>query len=600
MPRWLWMSCVMLLLTPWAMAADKDDESKSEKPTAQIAHMKLSGSMDEGPSSDDPLAASGEPLRAKLERIAKAAKDPKVKALYLELDGIATGLFSFGKLDELHVALADFRKSGKKVYAFMEAGSLGEYLIASSADVIALPESGALEILGLRAEISFYKDLFDKLGVKADFLHMGDYKGAAEPYTRTSMSKENRAQYEMVIDDFYQNSVLAVIAKNRPAKKWTAKQVGELIDQGPFTAPEALKNGLIDQLAYADTFEASIIKATGEKAEIVRNYGKPKSDIDTSSLSGLLKLLSPPKKTKSKKPKLAVIYAVGAIESGKGGESLMGGSSIGSTTMVEAIREADADESVKAIVLRVDSPGGSALASDIIWHAIQQCKKPVIASMGDVAASGGYYISMGCKKIFAEPGTLTGSIGVVGGKFVLGGVYNKFGIQTEVITRGKNTGMLSSEAEFSESERKAFQRSMEQIYEQFLDKALAGRTKAGAKLTKEKLISLAGGRIWTGRQAKEAGLVDELGTLNDAIAEARKQAGIGADVELEIITSPKKVSFLESLLERDTALQITMQPLVGLVRQMPELRSQLQQAESLFRMRNERLWLVAPAHLNLR
>ena len=209
-----------------------------------------------------------------------------------------------------------------------------------------------------------------------------------------------------------------------------------------------------------------------DKVKVAEDYGKAKSDkLDLSNPFNILKLLSPSEPASSNKPKVAVIYAVGTITTGKSGESLLGGRTIGSTTMIEAIREAEKDDTVKAIVLRVDSPGGSALASDLIWNELRRSKKPVIASMSDMAASGGYYISMATRKIYAEPGTLTGSIGVVGGKIVLGDLYGKIGLNSEVISRGANANILSTTTPFSDSERKAMTGMMKDTYDQFLDKA---------------------------------------------------------------------------------------------------------------------------------
>jgi protease-4 len=249
-------------------------------------------------------------------------------------------------------------------------------------------------------------------------------------------------------------------------------------------------------------------------------------------------------KRKSTKPKLAIIHASGMIMTGKSSSDFLSGeSTMGSDTMIKAIREANKDATVKAIVLRVDSPGGSALASDLMWHELGQIKKPFIVSMGDVAASGGYYISMGANRVFADPGTITGSIGVVGGKFALNGLYNKIGITTDVISRGKNSGVLSSTHGFSDGERDSMQRLLNDVYDQFVSKAAAGR-----KMDKVKLEKLARGRVYTGSAALKIGLVDELGSLEDAIAYATKQAGVGADEKLEHLILPKATSPLESLL----------------------------------------------------
>ncbi len=399
--------------------------------------------------------------------------------------------------------------------------------------------------------MSFYKDLFEKIGVKADMLQMGDFKAAAEPYMRSSMSEPGRKQLTSVIDDYYENSIVERIARLRAERKFTTEQIKKLIDEGPYTARAAHKAGLIDRVAYAEQFRTAMKKSLkADELKIVKDYGKDKKeDIDFSNPFAILKLLAPPKTKDSKGPKIAVIYAVGVITTGKSAEGLFGAETVGSTTMIQAIRQAEKDETVKAIVLRVDSPGGSALASDLIWNELKRSKKPVIASMSDVAASGGYYISMAAKKIYADPGTLTGSIGVVGGKLALGGTFNKVGIKTEVISRGANSGINSSERPFSESERKTMTALMRDIYDQFLDKALEGRKKAGKKMTREELVNLAGGRIWTGRQAKENGLIDELGSLDDAIAAARALTDLPANKEPELLVLPKSRGFLDSLIE---------------------------------------------------
>jgi protease-4 len=249
----------------------------------------------------------------------------------------------------------------------------------------------------------------------------------------------------------------------------------------------------------------------------------------------------------------------------------------------------------------VDSPGGSALASDLIWAELAKCKKPVIASMGDVAASGGYYISMAAKKIYAEPGTLTGSIGVVGGKIVTGGLFNWLGLKTEVISRGANSGLMSSEQPWSESERAVLTKLMQDTYDHFLDKALEGRKRAGVEMDREKLLTLAGGRIWTGRQAKAAGLVDELGTLGDAIAEAKKMAGEeGKDLELLVL--PRAKSFLEKLADSAEETKAPALKLQGLpmLPQVPGLAAKLRTAEALMRLRGERVWLIQPFHVDVK
>jgi len=252
-------------------------------------------------------------------------------------------------------------------------------------------------------------------------------------------------------------------------------------------------------------------------------------------------------------------------------------------------------------VLRVDSPGGSALASDLIWHELRKCKKPVIASMGDVAASGGYYISMGTKKIYADPGTLTGSIGVLGGKMALGGLYDKIGISTETLSRGTNANIFSTTTPFSKSEKEAMTLILHDIYDQFLDKAVKGRQAAGKKMTRPELEKLAAGRVWTGRQALENGLVDALGSLEDAIADAAKMGGLPAEKEPELLLLPKSKSFLDSLLDAKTDSDAgVMTPVLPLLRQAPELRKHFAPIETLWKLRGEGVWLMMPYRVEIR
>jgi protease-4 len=569
-----------------------------EKP-ATVAHIKLSGDLDESPPPLDPLfGLGGENFKTKLDRIKKAKKDDKVQALYLQINGLAIG---WGKLDELCKAVADFRHSGKKVFAQLESGDTKDYLLALACDEVSLPECGWVMLTGVRAEVTFYKELFEKIGVKADMLQMGEAKSAAEPFTRTKLSEASRKQLEGVIDDFYEKGIIERIVKSRPGKHFTTEQVKKLIDEGPFTAKRALEAGLVDRLAYADTFEdhlKDVLKA--ESVTVVKNYGHEKAEeLDFSNPFAILKLLAPPKTTSSSKPKIAVIYAVGPITTGKSSESLLGGSTVGSTTLVEAIRQAENDKTVKAIVLRVDSPGGSALASDLIWNETCKCKKPVVASMSDVAGSGGYYISMGAKKIYAEPNTITGSIGVLGGKLALGGTFEKIGITTDVVSRGANAGLFSITQPFSESEKKALTVLMQDVYDQFLDKALAGRKKAGKEMTREQLVKLAGGRIWTGRQAKENGLIDEVGTLDDAIAAAKQLADVPADKEMELLILPKSKSFLDALMDAKSDTRL-MGVEGRLLRELPELAQKLRPAGALLQLRGEPVWVLTPYQIDVK
>jgi len=529
-----------LLLAPALGVAD--DEPAAEKVTKSFAHIELKGSYPEGAGAPGLFGDIIETLTVGLKRLDKAAKDDDLSGVILHINGPDLG---WAKLNEFRQAVKRVRDSGKTVIAWMESGTTRDYLLATACDQVVLPESGMLMLLGVRAEVTFYKNLFDMIGVQPQMMAIGEYKAAGEPYMRTEMSPAFREEMEALLDDHYRQ-IVGMIAEGR---KLDEEKVKAIIDVGLCTAADAKELGLIDHVAYEDELKA-MVRGDDEEAEVkfVMSYGKKKLDTDFSGLNGMITLMNmmmgiEDQPRKSKADKIAIINAVGPIMTGSSQSDMFGGEVMGSTTMIKAIRQARDDDTVKAIVLRIDSPGGSALASDLMWRELQLVDKPIIASMGDVAASGGYYIAMGADKILAEPGTLTGSIGVVGGKLALEKLYAKIGITTTVLQRGKNSGVMSLTTPFSESEQAAMKKLLLDIYEQFTTKAAEGR-----KMEVEKLRELAKGRVYTGAQAKELGLVDELGTLDDAIAAAKSAAGLGPKDRVERLMLPKSVSPFEQLL----------------------------------------------------
>ena len=294
---------------------------------------------------------------------------------------------------------------------------------------------------------------------------------------------------------------------------------------------------------------------------LLENYGRKKVDADISGIMGMMKMFEMmmgggATKRTGRTKQIAIIYASGPILSGDEKANLFGDQTIGSRTVVETLRNAEKDKSVVAIVLRVDSPGGSAAASDVIWHEIKRVEKPIVASMGDTAASGGYYIAMGCDKVFAEPGTLTGSIGVVGGKLAVGQLLDKVGVSTEIVSRGKNSGIFSTESKFSDSERQVWMQSMQETYRQFVAKAAESRS-----IDVDRMQALAGGRLWTGRQAQANGLVDQLGTLQDAVEAARQLAGVNEEEKTELLILPKPKSLFDQMLD-DSMIQLNLRTAV--------------------------------------
>jgi len=531
----------LLCTNAFAAAESQEATQKVAAKPAQYGEIILKGNYPEGSDMPGVLSELTENMSSALARFEKAADDEKIAGLILKFD---LPMIGWGKVYEFQQAIKRVQAKGKKVYAWMDRGLAQQYLLASVCDEVIMPESGVVLLSGLRMEVSFYKNLFDKLDIQPDMLRVGEYKGAAEPYTRTEMSDALREELTAILDDFY-TRLVSTVAENRKMDK---KAVEAAIDQGPFSAETAKELGLVDRLAYVDEIESHLKQASdSEEFKIVQKYGKKKADTDFAGFNGMIKMMNlmmgiEPVKRKSKLPKIAIINATGMIIDGRSQSDLFGSSYMGSQTMINAINTAAKDETVKAILLRVDSPGGSALASDLMWRALEEAGKPIVVSMGDTAASGGYYIAMGADTIFAEPWTITGSIGVVGGKLALNGLYEKMGINTSVISRGQNSGALSPLNPMTNSERAAFQKLLNDIYKQFTTKAAAGR-----KMKYEDLEKLARGRVYTGAMAQKIGLVDKLGTMHDAYLHAIKLAGLSETDKVEKLVLPKPVSPFEAL-----------------------------------------------------
>ncbi len=608
--QWLWhinplkrIPLFFLLFAPWGLAFAGEEPKKDgeKKPNVKVAHLRISGSITDGNVGVESPKADNNLLIIR-ERILRAAEDGAVKSMLLELDGVECG---FAEVDEIQEAMDAFRKKGKKILAYTTSGESKDILLGVCADELWMAESAWMMLLGVRSEVYFYKDILDLLGVRADFLKVGDFKSAVEPYTRTSLSEPAKRQMTEMLDDFYGKSIVDRVVKARGAKGLSREAVKLTIDRAPLAAKAAMNAGLVDRVGYLPAAKERAQAWAGGAAEVLADYGKVKAEeIDFSNPFSLLKALSPPKAKAGKQPRIAVIFAVGEIDTGKSGAGLSG-SKVGSDTLIEAIRQAEEDTTVKGIVLRVDSPGGSALASDLIWAELKRCKKPVVASMGGVAASGGYYIAMASKRIFADPSTITGSIGVFGGKLAYGPVLKRVGLHTEVISRGANAGVLSGSDPFSESERKAMTALIENTYSQFLEKALAGRQEAGKKeFTLEKLKSLAGGRVWTGRQALENGLVDELGSLDSAIAWVKSQTDLPKDGKPDLLKLPKPRNVIEDLFDFDLGVRQELVSKAGwqnLFNLLPtELRKVAMPAVQLIQTRGGPVFLLPSEIINIK
>ncbi len=574
-----------------ALVADEKPAETPSKPAAKVradwAELTLSGSLPEAPQAPGVFGEISDSLPSVLQRLKQAGTDKAIRGVVLHIESLDIG---WARLNELQTAIAAVRAQGKPVWARMNDAGNKEYLLACACERILMPESGTLSLTGLRAEVTFYRNLFQMLDIQADMLRVGAFKSAAEPWTRAEMSPEFRAEMEAILDDHF----LDMVGQIAKARSLPDDKVKAAIDVGLIPASKAKETGLIDVLAYEDQV-AGLISGPDQNLDvrIRRDYRKPKPETELDLFS-LMKLLSGPAESSgSTRPRIAVLTLEGAISAGSDPTSLLSGpGGIDSDEIVPLIHKLAADENVKAIVLRVDSPGGSALASDLIWRALETSGKPVVASMGDTAASGGYYISMGAERIFAEPGTLTGSIGVLGGKIAIEGLMNKLGVTTSVISRGRNSGVLSLTSAFEDSEREAMQNMLNEIYGQFTRKAAEGR-----RMEYEKLEALARGRVYTGRQALNVGLVDELGTLGDALAYARKLVG-DTEGKLELENLPAARSPLEALLGQCSGEN---QPLVQVLQSLPQsLRPLMQHLPVLELLQREPALLLMPCHVQIR
>lgn len=491
----------------------------------------------------------------------KAKTDTRVGGVLLKIDLIGAG---WGKLDEMRDAIADFRQSNKPIYAQLELGTNKEYYLATACERIFLAPEGFLFTTGLNANVMFFKGSLDKLGVGVEAIKIGKYKNAPDQFTNKEMTDAHREVVNALLDDTF-NRFVETIARTR-AK--SVEDVKILIDNSPLPPRRAKEAGLVDELFYRDQIDDAF------KARL--SYEK---DAKLRTVAwNTYRQISPASLGLNTGERVAVIYASGAIGSGE--SSGAGDSSIGSDTMIRALRRAGEDKSIKAVVLRVDSPGGSSVASDVIWREIELVKakgKPVVASMADYAASGGYYISMNADKIVAEPSTVTGSIGVFALKPSFRGFYDWVGISTESVKRGRNAGVIGADDPYTPSERAAMEANISDFYyNAFVPKVAAGRRR-----DPEYINSVAQGRVWSGAQARERGLVDEFGGLEKAIQIAKELAKLPADKEVTRVVLPHSKNFFDELFNQsDDAEQVRAR--AALIEAMPEDVQRLFKHAALF------------------
>ena len=532
-----------------------DNEMLNEDPRWLYVDLRLPFTSSPQPAGllDDPSNVI--PLTTEMaDLIRRAGTDDQILGIRAELGGLGLG---WAQVEELRQAFIDYRESGKECKVWAEAYTNKEYYLASACNEVLAPEAGVFLVTGLGMTITYYADLFEELDIKPNFAHVGDFKSAVEPYERTGPSESASEATNALLDSLY-DAFITGIAEGR---QLSSEKVRALLDAPPITPQGALNAGAIDNIEYRDQF----LMKDNEDFEFFhwRDFWNKLNMEDLMA-----------------EKSIAIIYADGAIMNGSSGNSLFGGQSIGDHTMRRHIQNA-IDAEVDALVLRISSPGGSGSASDAIWRELQRVKSlgiPVVISMGDYAASGGYYISMIGDYIYAQPNTITGSIGVFGGKLNFAGLYNKLGMNLHTYQRGEFANLFSSTSDFSEAERAKYQEFLDGFYTVFITKAAEGRN-----LTVEQIHEVAQGRVWTGTQALEHKLIDELGGLDDAINKAAELANI---TNYDIITIPQPKSVIEEFLEElGGGHEASLQMSNPLIESLPTpVHKTLQQAELIHSM----------------
>ena len=462
-------------------------------------------------------------VRSVVDTLRKAKRDERISGVVI-IPSTASAMW--GKVQEVRDAVIDFKTSGKPIVAYLEFGAGQAYYLATACDKIFLTPSSPLNLVGIATYDLFVKGLLDLVGVEADMLSAGEYKTAVNLYTETTYTPEHREMSESLNRDMY-NQLVDGIAEGR---ELAPSRVRDVIDEGPFIGNAAVRYELIDALTYED--------------EVVQELGLEEvpSIVDFESYQAVteesLGVLPG--------PRVALIHAEGTIDFGANTVDVQGTRTTGSQTFVEAVREAGADTSIEAIVLRVDSPGGVAIAADIMWRELKlvSAKKPLVVSMSDLAASGGYYIAAPAHAIVAQPGTLTGSIGVYGGKYVLDGVLEKVGVNVEEITDGSQAGLYAPIGRFSTTARSALQAQMDETYERFLQVVAEGRG-----MTRAEVDALARGRVWTGQQAFDHGLVDALGGLRSALDLVKVEIGADSETDVVLVPYPTPSSLFDTVID---------------------------------------------------
>ena len=479
------------------------------------------------------LHPQGPDLLSVLSLLRWAREDDQLQAVILSFSDFDIG---WARLQSLRRSLLSLRQAGKQVWVYLAEGGMRAYYLASAADTIVMAPAGHLAVTGLAAEAMFFKGALDKLGIEAQVTQAGQYKAAGEPFTRESMSPAHREMMNTLLDDLY-DQLVGDIAHDR---RKTKAAVRRLIDQGLFLAREAMSEGLVDHIGYEDELPALLESRVNEKRSEERSETRFETKfIDAADYQRRRGRTIRRKLLKGKVPTIALITVDGPIKYGETNDRPESARAVGSTDFLEDLQHIDQRPDIAAVIVRISSPGGSGLGSDLIWHELRRLRTrlPLITSMGDVAASGGYYLAMAGDQVFAEEGTITGSIGVIAGKAVLQNLYTQLGIGKEILTRGKRAALLSDYQAFSPADCERMDLEIQAFYQDFLAKVAECR---GLSVGSVELH--AQGRVWSGRQAWARGLVDTLGGIEEAIAAVKERLALPVTAPIQIERFPKPSS----------------------------------------------------------
>ncbi len=554
----MWHNAWRYVLLAWSYASEALLYALGRRPAYGILKLELSGEISEEPAEYrlfEMLPTRRDDYFNLMALLRWAREDANLAGLLIRCDNLRIG---WAKVQELRDSITALRQAGKRVWVYLVHGGVREYVLAAAADQVILPPAATLDVAGLSSEVTFLAGTLQKLGIEAELVQMGKYKSAAETFTRSDMSAPHREMTESLVHDLYEQVIESVAA----GRRLSPDAVRAIIDRGPFTGTEAEREHLVDALLYEDEAEERLRAQCDNRALIERSaYFARRSRVARREI------------LRHPRTSIGLVHMTGTIKSGDSVSGTDAASACGAAAAARDLKALRERRDIGAVVVRIASPGGSGLASDLIWHEVMRTRKqkPVVISFGDVAASGGYYIGVAGKPVLAEPGTITGSIGVLAGKALLKGLYAHLGVTKEIVSRGRHAGLYSDYLPLGPEERQRLQAEAEFFYTDFVAKVATGR-----QLSLESVAAAAEGRVWSGRQAQTLGLVDQLGGIERAIDEAKVLAGLPPDARVAVHRYPRR--------RRRLKLSFNLNPTQSRLQMIPWLRF----------IATERVWAILP------